>query len=68
LKIYKTLFKVVVSMVSAALGFVMLSLQCKQRRKFVEHQNQDEHVCASFFAIWCCSPCAYGQMGSTQIV
>merc|ERR1711983_424935 len=50
-----------VTMISTALGFVMLSFKCKQRRKFVEHQNQDEAACASIFAIWCCSPCAYGQ-------
>jgi len=58
----------VIGALSSILTIIMLIMTCDQRRRFVLKHKHSEGQCESCLVVLCCTPCAYGQMGSTYTV
>jgi len=58
----------IAGIVASGISIIMLIAAICQRRRFIRQTKQDEEKCMSFFTMFCCGPCAYGQMGATEIV
>ena len=58
----------IAALIVSALSLITTIVSCLQRRRYIRQTKQEEEACVSLFAIFCCAPCAYGQMGATEIV